>query len=222
MNKKKEKKDIDEFPKRIDEEFRSVRFYSNIDGLEKEYGYDYKRDSDGKEEYREIGEIPENFGKNFFDRVNKLDRSFNWDREFFSKSFERFANIFPSFDRMFGEITRPKLLPTTEAIKEEAVVKPSQEYEVAYDLQVDKENDQLYLIVELPGFAKEHVNLKLVKNGLLLAADNGTRKIDTKIPIEQVIDRDEKISATMKHGILEIKLKLLDVENGDEADIPIN
>lgn len=220
MNKKK-KKDIDEFRKDINEEFRSVRFYSNIDGLEKEYGYDYKRDSDGKEEYKEIGEIPDEFGKSFFDRISKLDRTFNWDQDFFSRSFERFSDIFPSFDRLFGETSKPRLLSGTKSPEEDIVHKPSQEYEVAYDLQVDKENNELYLIVELPGFSKDHVNLKLVKRGLLLAANNGKRQIDTKIPINQVIDRDTKISATMRHGILEVKLKLLDVDNGDETDIPI-
>ena len=55
MNKKEKSKDIDEFPKGFSEEFRSVRFYSNINGVEKEYGYDYNRDKEGKEEYREIG-----------------------------------------------------------------------------------------------------------------------------------------------------------------------
>ena len=222
MNKKNNKKDIDEFLKDLNEEFRSVRFYSNIDGLEKEYGYDYKRDSEGKEEYREIGEIPEEFGKSFFDRINKLERTFDWDNDFFSKSFKRFSNIFPSLDRIFGEVGKPKLLSGAQETRDEVIPEPSQDYEVAYDLQVDKENNELYLIVELPGFAKDHVNLKLVKNGLLLAANNGKREIDTKIPISQVIDRDENISATMRHGILEVKLKLLDVENGDETDIPIN
>ena len=76
---KKDKKDIDEFLKRIGEEFRTVRFYSNINGVEKEYGYDYKRDSEGEEEYREIGEIPDEFGKEFINRIHSLDKSFEWD-----------------------------------------------------------------------------------------------------------------------------------------------
>jgi HSP20 family molecular chaperone IbpA len=218
----KDKKDIDEFLKGLSEEFRSVRFYSNIDGLKKEYGYDYKRDSEGKEEYREIGEIPEDFGKDFIDRLTNINRSFDWDNDFFSRTLERFSEIFPSFDRLVGGFSQPKLLSGSE---EELITSrrdEQQSYEVAYDLQVDKDKNELYLIIELPGFAKEHVDLKLLKNGLLLAANNGTRQIDTKIPIEQVIDRDEKISATMRHGILEVKLKLLDNANGDETNIPIN
>jgi len=218
----KDKKDIDEFLKRINEVFRSVRFYSNIDGVGKEYGYDYSRDSDGKEEYREIGEIPEDFGKDFIDRLSNIDRSFDWNNGFFSKTLERFSELFPSFNRMFGGFEKPQLL-TGEEDQATITDEPApHSYEVAYDLQVDKDNNELYLIVELPGFAKEHVSLKLKKNGLLLAADNGKRQIDTRIPIENAIDRDQKISASMKHGILEVKLQLLDTENGDETSIPIN
>ena len=219
---KKEKKDKDEIRKGFNEEFRSVRFYSNIDGVGKEYGYDYKRDSDGKEEYRELGEIPEEFGKEFIDRIQNLDRSFNWNSDFFSKSLERFSEIFPSFDRLFGGFDRPSLMPGRKDSVE--IIQPEAEegYEVAYDLQVNKENNELYLIVELPGFAKEHVSLKLLNQDLHLVADNGKKEIDTKIPIKYVINKDEKISATMKHGILEVKLKLLDTANGEETDISIN
>jgi HSP20 family molecular chaperone IbpA len=218
----KDKEDIDEFRKKFNKEFRSVRFYSNIDGVGKEYGYDYSRDSDGKEEYCEIGEIPEDFGKDFIDRLSNLDRSFDWNNGFFSKTLERLSEIFPSFNRMFGGFEEPKLL-TGEVEQPTLAEEPVQQsYDVAYDLQVDKDNNELYLIIELPGFAKEHVSLKLKKNGLLLAADNGKRQLETRIPIENAIDRDQKISASMKHGILEVKLQLLDTENGDETNIPIN
>jgi HSP20 family molecular chaperone IbpA len=220
--KDKKEREKDEFPKELNEEFRSVRFYSNIDGVEKEYGYDYKRDADGKEEYRELGEIPEEYGKEFFDKIHSLERSFNWDNDFFTRSFERFASIFPGLDRLIGNVGRPRLVSGAE----ENITAPVQEedtnYEVAYDLQVDKDTNELYLIVELPGFAKEHVNLKLVKQGLKLEADNGKKQIDTKVPIQYQIDKEKKISATMKNGILEVKLKLLETENGDGTDIPIN
>ncbi len=219
---KKEKKDKDEIRKGFNEEFRSVRFYSNIDGVGKEYGYDYKRDSDGKEEYRELGEIPEEFGKEFIDRIQNLDRSFNWNNDFVSKSLERFSEIFPSFDRLFGGFDRPSLMAGREDPVEILQPEAKEGYEVAYDLQVNKENNELYLIVELPGFAKEHVDLKLLRQDLQLIADNSKKQIDTKIPIKYAINKDEKISATMKHGILEVKLKLLDSTNGEETDISIN
>ena len=216
---KKDKKDKIEFPKGFNEEFRTVRFYSNIDGVEKEYGYDYSRDKDGKEEYREIGEIPEKYGKEFFDRINNLDRSFSWDDDIFSRSVKRFADIFPSFSQLFGETARPSLMKGPEPVVEKP--KEEQEYQVAYDLQVDKNNSELYLIIELPGFSKEDVKIKLVKQKLHILADNKKKQIDTKIPIPHAIDTTEKISASMNHGILEVKLKLLESENGDGTEIPI-
>ena len=219
---KKDKKDIDEFPKGFNEEFRSVRFYSNINGVEKEYGYDYNRDKEGKEEYREIGEIPEEYGKEFFDRISNLQKSFNWNEDIFSQSLRRFSDIFPSLNQLFGEVSprKPELLSGDQPTSPSQVGK--QDYQVAYDLQVDKEANELYLIVELPGFSKEDVNLKLLKQKLHLSADNLKKQIDAKIPIPHLIDRDSKISASMKHGILEVKLKLLENENGNGTDIPIS
>ena len=217
---KNNKKDI---RKDFNEEFRTVRFYSNIDGIEKEYGYDYNRDANGKENYREIGEIPEEFGKDFVDRILNLEKSFEWDNGFFSRSMERLTNIFPSFERMFGEFGSPRLTSGKERERIPIEQESSGKYQVAYDMQVDKENSQMYLIVELPGFSKDQVKLKLIKNQLYLVAENDKKNIDTKIPIEYLVNKEEKIKATMKHGILEVKLKLLEKSNGEEAeDIPIN
>ena len=222
MMKDKKERDKDEFPKGINEEFRTVRFYSNVDGVEKEYGYDYKRDAEGKEEYSELGEIPDEYGKELFDKIHSLERSFNLDNDFFTRSFERFANIFPGLDRLIGNFGRPRLVSGTEETIAAPIQKEDNEYETAYDLQVDENNKELYLIVELPGFAKEHVKLKFVKQGLKLEADNGKKQINTKIPIQYSINKEKKISATMKNGILEVKLKLLETENGNGTDIPIN
>ncbi len=219
---KKDKKDNDEFPKGFSEEFRSVRFYSNFNGLEKEYGYDYNRDKEGKEEYREIGEIPEEYGKEFFDRISNLQKSFNWNEDIFSRSHRRFVDIFPSLGQLVGEVSQPmpSMLAENQIVTEKQEEK--QDYQIAYDLQVDKESNELYLIVELPGFSKEDVKLKLAKQKLHLSADNNKKQIDTKIPIPYIVNQEEKISASMKHGILEIKLKLLESENGNGTDIPIN
>ncbi|MCK5159199.1 MAG: hypothetical protein KAR08_08580, partial [Candidatus Heimdallarchaeota archaeon] len=134
----KDNKDIDEFLKGLNEAFRSVRFYSNINGLEKEYGYDYKRDSEGKEEYREIGEIPEDFGIEFIDRLTNLNKSFDWDSDFFSRALERFTEIFPSFDRLLGGFEQPKLLPGKEEEPISSVKEENPSYEVAYDLKLIK------------------------------------------------------------------------------------
>ncbi|MHA1202580.1 MAG: Hsp20/alpha crystallin family protein, partial [Candidatus Heimdallarchaeaceae archaeon] len=187
MNDKNEK-DRDIFRNNFNEEFRKVRFFTNINGVRKEYGYDYNRDSEGKENYREIGEIPEEFDREYIERILNLNRSFDWNSDLFSRSFERFAEIFPSFEKIFRGKMPPQLTSGEERetiISNQEVKKPRQ---VVYDLQVDKEKNQLYLIVELPGFTKEQVKLKLVNNHLELIAENGKKQIDSKIPIEHEID----------------------------------
>ncbi len=215
-------KDRDIFRKKFNNEFRRVRFYTNINGVKREYGYDYNRDPEGKENYHEIGEIPEEFGAEYIERILNLSKSFDWDNNLFSRSFERFAELIPSLEKMFRVEMSPQLTSGVEKktrISNQETKKPNQ---VAYDLQVDKEKNQLYLIVELPGFTKEQVKMKLVKNHLELIAENGKKQIDTKIPIEQEIDRKQKIEATMRNGILEVKLKTVSEVNGDEKNISIN
>jgi HSP20 family molecular chaperone IbpA len=55
-----------------------------------------------------------------------------------------------------------------------------------------------------------------------LIAENGKKQIDTKIPILQEIDKKQKIEATMRNGILEIKLKIISKVSDDEKNISIN
>ena len=221
MNDKNEK-DKDMFRKNFNEEFRKVRFFTNINGIKKEYGYDYNRDSEGKENYREIGEIPEEFGTEYIERILNLNGSFDWDSNLFSRSFERFAEIFPNFEKMFKGIMTPQL----NSGMERETTMPNQvvknQNQVVYDLQLDKEKNQLYLIVELPGFTKEQVKLKLVKNNLKIIAENSRKRIDTKIPFEQEIDKIQKINASMKNGILEVKLKIVCEVSDNENNISIN
>ena len=107
----KENKEKDEFSEGFREEFRTVRFYTNINGVEKEYGYDYKRDAKGEEEYSEIGEIPKELGEEFYNRIHNLERSFNGDKSFFTQSFERLLDIFPSFGKLLGDFSQPRLIP---------------------------------------------------------------------------------------------------------------
>ncbi|MHA1224246.1 MAG: hypothetical protein ACTSP3_13550 [Candidatus Heimdallarchaeaceae archaeon] len=219
---KKKIKDNSRYPKGFSEEYRSVRFYSNINGIEKEYGYDYKRDADGKEEFREIGEIPKEFGESFVERLSKLERSFDWDRDFFTSSFESLANLLPSFSQLMGEFARPSLLSGEREKRKVSQERDDTIYDAAYDLQLNKDKKELYLIVELPGFSKEDINLKLVKKKLRLSGNNGKREINVEIPIDYEVDTNKKIAATMRNGILEVKLHLLETENGDGTEIPIN
>lgn len=217
-----DEKDRERFRKMFNNEFRSVRFYTNFNGEKREYGYDYNQDSDGNENYREIGEIPEEIGADYIERILNLNRSFERDNNPLSRSFERFAEIIPNFEKMFKGLMSPQLTSDMERIPTKPDQEAKNQHQIVYDLQVDKEKNQLYLIVELPGFTKEQMKMKLVKNNLELIADNGKKQIDTKIPIEQEIDKKQKIEATMRNGILEVKIKTVGEISDDENNISIN
>ncbi|MBY8999807.1 MAG: Hsp20/alpha crystallin family protein [Candidatus Heimdallarchaeota archaeon] len=223
MNNENDKdKDKDIYRKGFNEEFRKVRFFSNVNGVKKEYGYDYDRDSEGKENYREIGEIPDEFGKEYIERILNLNKTFDWDAELFSRSLKRFAEIFPGIERVIGSSSKPQLTSGVERETKTTNHDIKDPHQVAYDLQVDPEKNQLYLIVELPGFSKDQVKIKLVKNQLVITAENGKKQIDTKIPIEYDIDKQNKIEASMRNGILEVKLKILKESNSNGEDISIS
>lgn len=217
-----DEKDRERFRKMFNNEFRSVRFYTNFNGEKREYGYDYNQDSDGNENYREIGEIPEEIGADYIERILNLNRSLERDNNPLSRSFERFAEIIPNFEKMFKGLMSPQLTSGMERIPTKPDQEAKNQHQIVYDLQVDKEKNQLYLIVELPGFTKEQMKMKLVKNNLELIADNGKKQIDTKIPIEQEIDKKQKIEATMRNGILEVKIKTVGEISDDENNISIN
>lgn len=218
---KKKNIDSDGSPEGFYEESRSVRFYSNLNGGENEYGYDYKRSADGKEEFTEIGDIPADFGNDFNERVTNLDRQFSEFGNIFAKSINSVTDLFPSFAKFKGNVDLPRLL-----IGKEPILKPTSEepsaFDIPYDIQRDENKNELYVLVELPGFSREDVKIKLTKKGLYLTGTNSSKQIETTIPLDNEIDTTGKISASLRNGILEVKLKLLDSQQDKGFNIPIN
>lgn len=218
---KKKNVDSDDSPEGFHEEFKSVRFYSNLNGGENEYGYDYKRSADGKEEFTEIGDIPADFGNDFIERVNNFDRQFSDFGNIFAKSINSVTDLFPIFAKFMGNADLPRLL-----IGKEPILKPriedSSVSDIPYDIQLDDNKKELYVLVELPGFSKEDVKIKLTKKGLHLIGANSSKQIETTIPLDNEIDRSKKISASLRNGVLEVKMKLLNSQHKEGFDIPIN
>ena len=218
---KKKNIDSDDSPEGFHEVFKSVRFYTNLNGGENEFGYDHKRSADGKEEFTEIGDIPADFGNDFIERVNNFDRQFSDFGNIFAKSINSVTDLFPSFAKFMGNADLPRLL-----IGKEPILKPRSEdssvSDIPYDIQLDDNKKELYVLVELPGFSKEDVKIKLTKKGLHLVGANSSKQIETTIPLDNEIDLSRKISASLRNGILEIKLKLLKSQHKEGFDIPIN
>ncbi|MHA1304514.1 MAG: hypothetical protein ACTSPI_12525 [Candidatus Heimdallarchaeaceae archaeon] len=172
-------------------EFRSVRIYSNFNGEERNYGYDYSRDKDGKEVYKEYGD-PSAFELegDIEQRIRSFERLF--DDSIFSFTTSTFSRILPSIDQFFGnnwfDFPFPQLTtgntPQPNRLEEEATANDH----VSYDFQV--EGDKLFVIVELPGFSKKDVKIRLNKNNLHLDAENEKKQLKTIIPIEHSIDKN--------------------------------
>lgn len=218
---KKKNIDRDGSPEGFHEEFKSVRFYSNLNGGENEYGYDYKRSADGKEEFTEIGDIPADFSNDFIERVNNFDRQFNEFGNIFAKSINSVTDLFPSFAKFMGNVDLPHLSIGKEPILNPTSEEPSAS-DIPYDIQLDENKNELYVLVELPGFSKEDVKIKLTKKGLYLTGTNSSKQIETTIPLDNEIDTTRKISASLRNGVLEVKMKLLNSQHKEGFDISIN
>ncbi len=215
IRKNKKREDVPEF-----REFRSVRYYTNINGHEKTYGYDYTRDKNGKEIYREHGD-PSAFELegDIQDRIHAFESMFNLNRGF--------SNLFalPSLESFFNDDWFNfdiKALPGFDYEKKQdsEEERSNGEHNINYDFQ--EQGDNLYLIVELPGFSKEDVKIKLRKGTLHLEAKNGKKESIVDIPIKHSIDKKHKINATMQNGILEIKFKLKESTEDEGEEIRIN
>ncbi|MHA1685322.1 MAG: Hsp20 family protein [Candidatus Heimdallarchaeaceae archaeon] len=199
------------------EEFRSVRVYSNINGKEKRFGYEYHRKPDGSEEYREIGKIPEEFGKDFVERMSSFERMLRSQFTFDPfKSLMSMSEIFPALEDFIDEPIRPQLAPIN-ASNETNTHNDS----VDYELQLNKENNTLIGIIEVPGFERKDIKLRYRNNNLHITGKNKRRELDITIPLDHKIDPDT-IEATLKNGILEVTMKIIAENDDDEKEIPIS
>ncbi|UJG42274.1 MAG: Hsp20 family protein [Candidatus Heimdallarchaeum endolithica] len=204
-------------------EFRSVRYYTNINGKENTYGYDYTLDENGKKVYKEYGDPSIfNLDGDIEERIKEFENMFS--NEWRVDRFGLLDSIFPKLSNILEEhmlglglpmASEPRVINPTENDS------PSEKQELSYDFQ--KDGDKLYLIIELPGFGKEDLKIKLRDNKLYLVAKNNKKEISTVIDLKYKVNKKSKIDATMQNGILELQFKLAkDEKNDDGLDITIN
>ncbi|MHA1203491.1 MAG: Hsp20 family protein [Candidatus Heimdallarchaeaceae archaeon] len=204
-------------------EFRSVRYYTNINGKENTYGYDYTLDENGKKIYKEYGDPSMfNLSEDIEERIKEFENMFS--NELRVDRFGLLDSIFPKLSNMFEEHFSSLGLPMASeprSIEPLESDESSDNQELSYDFQ--KEGDKLYLIVELPGFGKEDLKLKLKDNKLYLVAKNNKKEISTVIDLKYKVNKKSKIDATMQNGILELQFELdKDEKNDDGLDITIH
>ena len=88
-------------------------------------------------------------------------------------------------------------------------------------IDIDQHNMQVRVIVEMPGFTKESIKITGREDKIQLSANDGTRQIDTEIPINARID-PKTAKATYNNGVLDITISLLEAPKSDNVDIKIN
>lgn len=81
-----------------------------------------------------------------------------------------------------------------------------------YEQVVDPKEENLRVLVELPGVEKEDVQLSALEDKVTVEATRGERRYKTEIPLQRDIDPDSG-EASYKNGLLEVAFKLRDNTN---------
>ena len=75
------------------------------------------------------------------------------------------------------------------------------------DEVLDKENNLLKLIAEMPGVEKSDIQVSVNEKTVLLKAENGNRQYETHVPLKYKVD-ENSAKAQYRNGILELTFKL--------------
>ena len=75
------------------------------------------------------------------------------------------------------------------------------------DETIDKKEQVLKLVAEMPGIEKSDIQVTVEDNTVSISAEHGERKYGTKIPLKHNID-DNSAKAKYTNGILELKFSL--------------
>lgn len=90
-----------------------------------------------------------------------------------------------------------------------------------YQIDVNTDNKTVRVIVEMPGFTKDTIQITGTQDSLRLTASYETRQLDTEIPIKVKVD-PMSAKATYKNGVLDITLTLLEEPKNDGVNIQVN
>ena len=93
--------------------------------------------------------------------------------------------------------------------------------EAFVDTVVDEKEKVAKVIVEMPGVQKEDINLEVDANSLKIRAVRGERKYDTTVPLSVPVEANFA-EANYLNGILEVKLKLKDLQNPNGVKIKVD
>lgn len=148
----------------------------------------------------------------------------------FDRLFKRMSRSFMDVDDLFEEMKKkgsgsgPYYYGYTMTVgpdgkpivKEYGNVKPgllpnSDKREPLVDTIVDDKENVLKMVAEMPGVTKEDINVVVEDDHVVIEAERGDKKYNTKVPLDQKIDKNSA-KATYKNGILELSFKRIEEE----------
>jgi HSP20 family protein len=86
------------------------------------------------------------------------------------------------------------------------------------EMDYDKENDEIRLTLEMPGLNKEDIQVNISDKSIRVKGENENRKYMRSYSFPRSLD-PEKTKASFNNGILELKLKMVEQDQGYDIEI---
>ncbi|MBN2333992.1 Hsp20/alpha crystallin family protein [Candidatus Bathyarchaeota archaeon] len=95
-----------------------------------------------------------------------------------------------------------------------------QTMETLSQVDVDKENRRVRVLVEMPGVSKESIKVKATGAGVHISAGSETKDYETEVPLNVEVDPDSG-KATYNNGVLDLTFTLVKAPEDDGVDVKV-
>jgi HSP20 family molecular chaperone IbpA len=117
-----------------------------------------------------------------------------------------------NFDKLFRSFTRSMMQPFESFGLSEDWREPFCE------MDYDKENDEIRLTLEMPGLDKEDIQVNVSDKSVRIKGESENRKYMRSYSFPRNLD-PEKTKASFNNGILELTLKMVELDQGYDIEI---
>jgi HSP20 family protein len=87
-------------------------------------------------------------------------------------------------------------------------------------VDVDRKQMMVRVLVELPGFDRDFIKVNAREKAVKITAKDGARVFDTEVPLGVSVD-PASAKATLNNGVLDIRLRLVDMNIDDGVDVQV-
>ncbi|MGC8572926.1 MAG: archaeal heat shock protein Hsp20 [Caldisphaera sp.] len=151
--------------------------------------------------------------KSIFDVFDDIMREMEEEMREFEESFENLTKQGTKGENPYYYGVRifvgPDGIPKVEEfgnIKKGKFGKPIVSDEIEPMVDVIDHNDEIWIVADLPGVAKENIKVNATEDKIYIKATGDMRKYSKEVELPSKIDPDS-VKATYKNGVLEIKVK---------------